>query len=142
MCSSDLPLAYGPLAAAGALVGSGSVLAVAEGTSIVELATLLTRYLNDEACGKTIPCRIGLRRLSEIGERIVTGLPKPTDLQLLADLSHDIVESALCDHERLATLPLASGMRYFRAELDEHILRSACPAGVCHPIAVPAGAGA
>ena len=31
-------------------------------------------------------------------------------------------------------------MRYFRSELDEHILRSACPAGVCHPIAVAAGA--
>ena len=58
------------------------------------------------------------------------------------DLSADIVASALCDHERLTTLPLASGMRYFRSELDEHILRSACPAGVCHPIAVAAGASA
>ena len=48
---------------------------------------------------------------------------------------------ALCDHERLATLPYASGMRYFRSELDDHILRSSCPAGVCHPIAVAAGAG-
>ena len=64
----------------------------------------------------------------------------PTDPQLLEDLSADIVASGLCDHERLTTLPLASGMRYFRSELDEHILRSACPAGVCHPIAVAAGA--
>ena len=48
--------------------------------------------------------------------------------------------SALCDHERLTTLPLASGMRYFRSELDEHLLRSSCPAGVCHPIAVAAAA--
>jgi hypothetical protein len=30
-------------------------------------------------------------------------------------------------------------MRYFRSELDEHILRSSCPAGVCRPIAVAAG---
>jgi hypothetical protein len=52
------------------------------------------------------------------------------------------VESGLCDHERLATLPYLSGMRYFRSELDDHILRSSCPAGVCHPIAVAAGAGA
>ena len=64
----------------------------------------------------------------------------PTDLTLLEDLSADIVASGLCDHERLTTLPLSSGMRYFRSELDEHILRSACPAGVCHPIAVAAGA--
>ena len=53
----------------------------------------------------------------------------------------DIVESGLCDHERLATLPFTSGMRYFRSELDDHVLRSSCPAGVCHPIAlVAAGA--
>ena len=30
-------------------------------------------------------------------------------------------------------------MRYFQAELDDHILRSSCPAGVCQPIAVAAG---
>jgi hypothetical protein len=28
------------------------------------------------------------------------------------------VASALCDHERLATLPLTSGMRYFGSDFD------------------------
>jgi NADH:ubiquinone oxidoreductase subunit F (NADH-binding) len=125
----------------GAHVGSGSIVAADSRACVVDLGRLLTRYCADEACGKTIPCRIGLRRVSEIGDRIATGLPKPTDGQLLADLSSDVVGSALCDHERLATLPLASGMRYFRGELDEHILRSSCPAGVCRPVAV-AGAAA
>jgi NADH:ubiquinone oxidoreductase subunit F (NADH-binding) len=107
---------------------------------IVDLARLLTRFCANEACGKTIPCRIGTRRLVEIADRAIEGRPKPTDTTLLEDLSADIVASALCDHERLTTLPLMSGMRYFRSELDEHLLRSACPAGVCHPIAVAAGA--
>jgi hypothetical protein len=30
-------------------------------------------------------------------------------------------------------------MRYFREELEDHVLRSTCPAGVCHPISVAAG---
>jgi NADH:ubiquinone oxidoreductase subunit F (NADH-binding) len=126
----------------GAHVGSGSIVAADKRACIVDLARLLTRFCADEACGKTIPCRIGLRRVSEIGDRMATGVPRPTDGQLLADLSSDIVGSALCDHERLATLPFASGMRYFRSELDEHILRSSCPAGVCRPIAVAAGSAA
>jgi NADH:ubiquinone oxidoreductase subunit F (NADH-binding) len=105
---------------------------------IVDLARLLTRFCADEACGKTIPCRIGLRRLSEIGDRIATGTARPTDPALVTDLSADIVGSALCDHERLATLPLTTGMRYFRSEIDEHLLRGVCPAGVCRPIAAPA----
>ncbi len=136
---ADTAYDYDALRAAGAHIGSGSIVAADERACIVDLARLLTRFCADEACGKTIPCRIGLRRVSEIGDRIATGLPKPTDVQLLADLSSDIVGSALCDHERLATLPFTSGMRYFRSELDEHILRSSCPAGVCRPIAVAAG---
>ena len=137
----DSPYEFQALRDLGAHVGSGSIVLADEQVCIVDLARLLTRFCADEACGKTIPCRIGTRRLSEIGERLTTGRPRPTDLQLLEDLSHDLVGSALCDHERLTTLPFASGMRYFRSEIDEHILASTCPAGVCHPIAV-AGAGA
>jgi len=137
---ADTPYEFDALRAIGAHIGSGSVVAADTRACVVDLARLLTRYCADEACGKTIPCRIGLRRVSEIGDRIATGVPRPTDVQLLADLSSDIVGSALCDHERLATLPLASGMRYFRGELDEHILRSNCPAGVCRPVAVASGA--
>ena len=137
---ADTAYDYDALRAVGAHIGSGAIVAADQRACVVDLARLLTRFCADEACGKTIPCRIGLRRVSEIGDRVATGLPKPTDVQLLADLSADIVGSALCDHERLATLPFASGMRYFQSELDEHILRSSCPAGVCRPIAVAAGA--
>ena len=121
-------------------MGSGSVVIADDRACIVDLARLLTRFSADEACGKTIPCRIGLRRLYEIGDRIATGRPKPTDDVLLADLAHDVAASGLCDHERLATLAFTSGMRYFRSEIDDHILRSSCPAGVCQPIAVRAAA--
>ena len=136
----DTPYAFDTLRAAGAHIGSGSVVVADDRACVVDLARLLTRFCAGEACGKTIPCRIGTRRLVEIADRVVEGRPRPTDTTLLEDLSADIVASALCDHERLTTLPLSSGMRYFRSELDEHILHSACPAGVCHPIAVAAGA--
>jgi NADH:ubiquinone oxidoreductase subunit F (NADH-binding) len=138
----DTPYEYDALRAAGAHVGSGSVVIADERACVVDLARLLTRFSADSACGKSIPCRIGLRRLYEIGDRIASGTPRPTEPTLLADLAHDIEASALCDHERLATLPFTSAMRYFRSELDDHLLRSTCPAGVCTPIAVGAGATA
>ena len=136
----DTPYAFEALRDAGAHIGSGSVVVADDRACVVDLARLLTRFCAGEACGKTIPCRIGTRRLVEIADRAIDGRPRPTDLELLVDLSADIAASALCDHERLTTLPLLSGMRYFRAELDEHVLRSSCPAGVCHPIAVAVGA--
>ena len=135
----DTPYDFETLREVGAHVGSGSILVADDRACVVDLARLLTRFCASEACGKTIPCRIGTRRLVEIADRAVDGRPRPTDMALLTDLSADIVASALCDHERLATFPLASGMRYFRSELDDHLLRSSCPAGVCHPIAVAAG---
>ncbi len=138
----DTPYSFAALRAAGAHIGSGSVTVADDRACVVDLARLLTRFCASEACGKTIPCRIGTRRLVEIADRVIDGRPRPTDMTLLTDLSEDIVASALCDHERLTTLPLASGMRYFRSELDEHLLNSNCPAGVCHPIAVAAGTSA
>ena len=138
----DTPYAFEPLRAAGAHIGSGSVVVADDRACVVDLGRLLTRYCANEACGKTIPSRIGTRRLVEIADRVAEGRPRPTDPTLLEDLSADIVASGLCDHERLATLPLGSGMRYFRSELDEHILHSNCPAGVCQPIAVAAAGAA
>jgi NADH:ubiquinone oxidoreductase subunit F (NADH-binding) len=136
----DTPYTFDALRAAGAHIGSGSVVIIDERACVVDLARLVSRFSADEACGKSIPCRIGLRRLYEIGERAATGRPRAEDLTLLGDLAHDIAASGLCDHERLATLAFTSAMRYFRSELDDHVLRSTCPAGVCHPIVVAAGA--
>lgn len=114
----DTPYDFVSLREAGAHLGSGSVVAVDDRTDLLELVGVLTRFCSNEACGKSIPCRIGTRRLAEIVERRENGLLRPTDAQLAADLAHDISESALCDHERLATLPLTSGMRYFTSEFD------------------------
>jgi NADH:ubiquinone oxidoreductase, NADH-binding (51 kD) subunit len=118
---------------AGAYIGSGSIVVLDQHSCVVDLAAVLTRFCADEACGKTIPCRIGLRRLAESGARICEGQPRGDELTRIADLSSDIVESALCDHERRSTLALQSVVRYFRDELDAHIVRNTCPAGICQP---------
>ena len=135
----DLPYSHAALAEAGAIVGSGTVLVVDASACIVELATLLERFMSDESCGKCIPCRIGTRRLTEIGERFIGGRPRPDDVQLLGDLAADVRDGSLCGHGITAPNPLVSGMRYFAAEFEEHILRSTCPAGVCTPLRVAGG---
>ena len=135
-----MPLEPGALRDRGALWGSGTVLVVDDRACIVDLASLMTRFLNDEACGKTIPCRIGLRRLAEIGDRLTTGHARPDDVQLATDLSSDTRDAALCGLERSAPNPLMSGMRYFMPEFEDHIVRGICPAGVCQPLRVAAGA--
>jgi NADH:ubiquinone oxidoreductase subunit F (NADH-binding) len=115
----DTPYSFETLRIAGAHLGSGSIVAVDDRTDLLELIGVLTRFCSTEACGKSIPCRIGTKRLAEIVDRRERGLARPSDDGLAADLAHDIVASALCDHERLATLPLTSGMRYFESDLRD-----------------------
>ena len=79
----DTPYDFESLRAAGAHVGSGSVVVADDRACVVDLARLLTRFCAGEACGKTIPCRIGTRRLVEIADRVADGRPRPTDLDLL-----------------------------------------------------------
>jgi NADH:ubiquinone oxidoreductase subunit F (NADH-binding) len=136
----DTPLSHARLWEAGALAGSGSVLALDESTCLVDLAALMTRYLGDQACGKTIPCRIGTRRLAELGAAFCVGHARPSDASLLSDLASDVRDAALCGLEAGASNPLLSGMRYFAAEFEDHIVRGRCPAGVCRPVAVAGAA--
>jgi len=132
--SLDTPLTYEALREAGALGGSGTLLALDESACIVDVATLMTRYLNDNACGKTIPCRIGTRRMAELGAAICSGHVRPSDAGVLEDLATDVRDAALCGLEADASNPLLSGMRYFAPEFEAHIVRGECPAGVCQPI--------
>jgi NADH:ubiquinone oxidoreductase subunit F (NADH-binding) len=142
----NVPVEFGGLTAAGATLGSGSIVVADPSACAVDLGRLLERYASDEACGKSIPCRIGLKRLVEIADRFAEGHHRPQDRDLLVDLSSDVIGSALCNHERLAPDPLLSGLRYFAAEYEAHLVEGRCPAGVCDLASVgtrrPARAGA
>jgi NADH:ubiquinone oxidoreductase subunit F (NADH-binding) len=136
--AAQLDTLYTPdaLRDAGAIWGSGSLVVAGPDTCLVDMATTLERFLSDESCGKTIPCRIGVRRLYEMGQRATQGLSKPSDPQVLQELAADVRAAALCGLEYCAPNPFLSGMRYFADEFDQHFLRGTCPAGVCNPVRV------
>jgi len=136
----DTPLTYEDLGQAGAVAGSGTLLALDESACLVEVATLMTRYLNDNACGKTIPCRIGTRRLAELGAGFCSGHVRPRDAELLSELAADVHDAALCGLEKDAANPLLSVMRYFAPEFEAHSVRGECPAGVCQPLSLAGAA--
>lgn len=49
-----------------------------------------------ESCGKCVPCRIGLKKLSEIHEKILSGAGEMSDLDTMEELAHAIEDSADC----------------------------------------------
>ncbi len=126
-----VPYTAAALEQLGAVMGSGTLVALDDSVCLFDMATLLQRFLSDESCGKTIPCRIGVRRLYEIGSRATAGLARPTDPQLLLDLAADVRDGGMCGLEKQAPNSFLSGMRYFAQEFEDHFLRRTCPAGVC-----------
>jgi formate dehydrogenase beta subunit len=55
----DVALDFKPLAEVGSMLGSGALVAVAEGSDLLAAATNVLRFFRNESCGKCVPCRVG-----------------------------------------------------------------------------------
>lgn len=133
----SMPYDYEPLEAAGAIVGSGSVLVTDDSTCMVASARFFVDFSAREACGKAVPCRIGTRRLVEAMDRILAATPRPHDGRLLRELSRKMSDTALCQLERIAPRPILTTLDRFGDEYRAHAERGVCLAGACESPAVP-----
>ena len=129
-----LPLDFEALAEAGSMVGSGGIVVMDENTCMVDVAKYFLTFLQDESCGKCVPCRLGIDRMLEIVTGITEGRGKPEDIDLLEDLAWTVSETSLCALGKTAANPVLSTLRYFRDEYDVHIHQQKCPAGVCQAL--------
>ena len=127
----DLPLDYESLSSVGAMVGSGGLVVMDEGTCMVEVAKFFMGFIQSESCGKCVPCREGTKRMLELLERITEGRATEEDLDLLFETAMNVKNSALCGLGKTAPNPVLTTMRYFRDEYLAHVRERRCPAGVC-----------
>ena len=127
----DLPIDYDSLIAAGAIVGSGGMIVMDEETCMVDTARYFMNFVQNESCGKCIPCRVGTRRMLEILTRITEGKGKEGDLELLSELAASVKVSSLCALGQTAPNPVLTTMRYFRNEYEDHIEDQCCTSHVC-----------
>ncbi len=134
----DTPMDFDSFNKAGVSMGSGALLVCDEDTCVVDMARVLLNFFRHESCGKCNPCRIGTQRAFEILTDIANGEGALSDLDVLADLSENLVQMSNCGLGQTAGTPLHDVLKYFRAEIEAHIRLHVCPAGVC-PMKAPAG---
>ena len=127
----DIPMDYDNLIKAGAMVGSGGLVVMAEDTCIVEVARFFMNFTQHESCGKCVPCREGTKNMLKILEKIVAGKGEMKDLDLLEELAKTVKEGSLCGLGKTAPNPVLSTLKYFRDEYIAHSKDKKCPAGVC-----------
>ena len=127
----NVPLDYESLSELGAIMGSGGLIVMDEDTCMVDVARFFLEFVQEESCGKCVPCRVGTRRMLEILERICGGHGEEGDIDRLVQLGHFIKSASLCGLGQTAPNPVLSTIRHFRHEYEQHIRDKHCEAGVC-----------
>ena len=129
--ATDLVLDFEVFRNAGAILGSGGIIAAGDDTCIVDLTRVLIAFCQYESCGKCFPCRMGMSHLLEALERIGRLEGGPEDLDLMRSIGENMQAGSLCGHGQLGFNPVASALRYFPEEFAAHITEKRCPTGRC-----------
>ena len=114
----DLPMDYDAVAKAGSMLGSGGVIVIAEGTCMVRLLHVLTRFYAHESCGQCTPCREGTAWMDDILARIVAGKGQRADLERLRSIPEGILGKTVCALGDAAAMPVISFVSKFGDEFE------------------------
>jgi len=127
----------------GLTLGSGSLILLDEKSCPIDLVGHLMRFIQNESCGKCIPCREGTKRMSQILDMVIQHPGQDTQHQTLhrfkgvTELHHlaqVIKDTSLCGLGKGASNPLLSVLTHFREEFEDHVFERICPSGVCQDL--------
>ncbi|PLX06962.1 MAG: NADH-quinone oxidoreductase subunit F [Marinilabiliales bacterium] len=136
----NIRLDYETINASKLWLGAGSFLVLDQSSCILNISKYFIEFINNESCGKCIPCREGSQRLLEILKRI-TEKPGKNDqhesllrfkgVTQLEQISSLMQKTSLCGLGQNAPNSILSGLSKFRNEYEEHIYERKCDANIC-----------
>lgn len=128
---ADIPLDFQSLTKAGSMLGSGAVVAIAEGTCMLDLANNVVKFFRNESCGKCVPCRVGSEKIVDILTELAQGRGSKKELDLIMELSETMQLASICGLGQAAPYPITSVIKHFPEEIEQHLMKKHCPSGVC-----------
>ncbi|MFZ5450169.1 MAG: NADH-ubiquinone oxidoreductase-F iron-sulfur binding region domain-containing protein [Thermodesulfobacteriota bacterium] len=126
----ELAVDFDSMAQTGSIMGGGGMIVMDDNDCVVDVARYFLRFLEEDSCGKCLPCRLGLKGMLEFLDNFAQGKGKPEDIDELESLGQALVDGSLCGLGRSAPNPVLTGIRYFRDEYLAHIVDHKCPAKV------------
>lgn len=126
-------------------MGNGGILVYDDKTCILDMVKYFMGFIQNESCGKCIPCREGSQRMVEIYKNI-TRRPLTEDghntlerfkgVIQLEGLAEVMKDTSACGLGMASTYPVLSTLKYFRDEYEEHIFDRHCRANICKDLRV------
>ncbi len=118
---------YDSMAARKTMLGSGGVIIMDEDTCMVKAALRIMRFYAHESCGWCIPCREGTTWLKKILTRFHDGQGTRNDINLIGDISKNMLGRTFCPLGDAAAMPTISIVEKFRSEFEDHLNGKPCP---------------
>ena len=114
----------------GAMMGSGGLVVLSENDCMVDVARYFLSFTCDQSCGKCTFCRVGIRRMLDVLDKICSGKAEMSDIDKLEELALNVKKSSLCGLGKTAPNPVLTTLKYFREEYEEHV-NGICKTGTC-----------
>ena len=111
----------------GTMLGSGGFIVMDDTTCIVKNLLTFARFYHHESCGQCSPCREGTGWIEKILTRIENGSGTMKDIDLLVNIARHVEGNTICPLGDAAAWPVASAIRHFREEFEEHVKLQRCP---------------
>lgn len=127
----DTAVDFDSLTNAGSMMGSGGMIVMDHRDCVVDVAHYSLCFLEEESCGKCIPCRLGIQRMREMIDSFSRGKGDEDDIAALKSLASAIQDGSLCALGGGAPNPVLTTLQYFKDEYLAHIKEGRCPAGIC-----------
>jgi NADH:ubiquinone oxidoreductase subunit F (NADH-binding)/(2Fe-2S) ferredoxin len=130
----EISVDFDSMAQTGSIMGGGGMIVMDDHDCVVDVARYFLNFLQEESCGKCLPCRLGLKGMLEFLDRFARGQGAPEDIGALESLGQALVDGSLCGLGRAAPNPVLTSIKYFKDEYLAHIVNHHCPAGVCRDL--------
>jgi NADH-quinone oxidoreductase subunit F len=124
---------YEGVVEAGSMLGSGGMIVMDDTTDMVYQIWRLARFYAHESCAQCTQCREGTGWTTRILARILAGEGKPTDYDLLLDLSKNMTGTTICVLSDSCAVPIVSGIQKFKNEFEAYISHQREPAFALGP---------
>ncbi len=125
----DLAMDYDVIMKAGSRMGTGTMIIMDDKVCPVATVRNIIEFFARESCGFCTPCREGLPWIHKILDSIENGRGEPQDIDILNRQAGFLgaIGHTNCALAPGAIEPLASAMKYFGDEFNQHIEEKQCP---------------
>lgn len=127
----NITLDYDSIQKSGSMLGSGAVIVMDEGVSMVKALERLSYFFYEESCGQCTPCREGVGWLYNVINRIALGRGEMSDLELLESICGNMSGRTICALADAAVFPVRGFLKHFRHEFIECIEQQQAPINHC-----------